>query len=68
MLDPNSSKRRTTKPPRCSQVERNNPQQCAAVGQSSLMALYDSMFKVYGMGSGQVLINIADLQQACTLD
>ena len=27
------------------------------------MALYDSMFKVYGMGSGQVLINIPDLQQ-----
>jgi len=37
--------------------------QCAAVGQSSLMALYDAMFKVYGMGTGQVLINIPDLER-----
>ena len=55
---------KTHKPLCARQVERNNQQQCAAVGQSSLMALYDSMFKVYGMGSGQVLINVPDLQQA----
>lgn len=29
--------------------------ECAAVGQSSLVALYDAMFKVYGMGCGQIL-------------
>lgn len=33
----------------------------AAVGQSSLVALYDAMFKVYGMGCGQILVSIPDL-------
>eukprot|EP00668_Euglena_longa_P042427 GGOE01056140.1.p1 GENE.GGOE01056140.1~~GGOE01056140.1.p1 ORF type:complete len:267 (+),score=71.91 GGOE01056140.1:194-994(+) len=35
--------------------------ECAAVGQSSLVALYDAMFKVYGMGCGQILVSIPDL-------
>eukprot|EP00471_Norrisiella_sphaerica_P005810 CAMPEP_0184480556 /NCGR_PEP_ID=MMETSP0113_2-20130426/2051_1 /TAXON_ID=91329 /ORGANISM="Norrisiella sphaerica, Strain BC52" /LENGTH=285 /DNA_ID=CAMNT_0026859101 /DNA_START=335 /DNA_END=1192 /DNA_ORIENTATION=+ len=36
-------------------------QECASVGQSSLMALYDAMFKLYGIQSGQVLITTAGL-------
>lgn len=40
-----------------------SPAQCAAVGQSSLMSLYDAMFKVYGMGIGQVLVNAPVLER-----
>jgi len=35
--------------------------ECAAVGQSSLVALYEAMFNVYGMGCGQILVSIPDL-------
>jgi len=35
--------------------------ECAAVGQSSLVALYNAMFKVYGMGCGQILVTVPDL-------
>ncbi|GAB5360518.1 hypothetical protein AAMO2058_000635300 [Amorphochlora amoebiformis] len=36
-------------------------QECASVGQSSLMALYDAMFKLYGIQCGQVLISTSSL-------
>jgi len=39
-------------------------QECAAVGQSSLIALYEAMFKVYGMGCGQILVSVPDLMYA----
>ena len=48
------------------EVEQTSAQ-CAAVGQSSLMALYDSMFKVYGMGCGQVSSNTFHFSTPSTL-
>jgi len=35
--------------------------QLAAVGQGSLLSLYDAMFKVYGIPTGQVLFSMPDL-------
>lgn len=42
-------------------VDTFSAPECAAVGQSSLVALYEAMFKVYGMGCGQILVSIPDL-------
>eukprot|EP00994_Dinema_validum_P006927 NODE_540_length_1588_cov_84.930474_g391_i0.p1 GENE.NODE_540_length_1588_cov_84.930474_g391_i0~~NODE_540_length_1588_cov_84.930474_g391_i0.p1 ORF type:complete len:337 (+),score=77.56 NODE_540_length_1588_cov_84.930474_g391_i0:73-1011(+) len=39
----------------------------AAVGQNAIMALYDAMFKVYGISCGQVLVDVASLQHAASL-
>jgi len=41
--------------------EQISSHDCAAVGQASLVALYDAMFKAYGMGTGQILISVPDL-------
>ena len=36
-------------------------QECAAAGQARLMALYDTMFQVYGFSAAQILLSIPDL-------
>jgi len=39
----------------------SSPSHLAAVGQGSLIALYDAMFKVYGISTAQVLLGLPDL-------
>jgi len=52
-------------PPRTA-ASSSDSSQLAAVGQGSLLALYDAMFKVYGIPTGQVLFSMPDLLYTST--